>query len=409
MSDVNEFVEYLAPDGQDWRIERGGDLLKAFELQGAEKERATRLMEWHSALSGIGKEWTIICRLYGVHPLYGVEEPDELLPWSVEDLASKLGLPVHHIESMESEARTFWRRWKLHYRARKSDAGLAEEEKMADPLSEEEIGKYLSRNGFALLRSEDQRRYAADRIVDLADLLESESMRAICRGMIQSELDLFFVLDPRIAALGRKIEEKEILNQSVTTENDQLLKLLAKRSELQAANQSTAKSLGISEQQTGSTRRKGLFQDSVSGLIEAVKLYHSREDSALIDGIHTAAEVEVLTTEYDVRRQQYRPDVALIAPAAIEGLFDPNFKPPVIARRAHRRLLAGFRHGLALARAEDGEEVVDLDEDARSEAAVDAAESGALPAGMEALVQRAIASVPQPKVRQVTEGEGAED
>jgi len=360
------FREYIAPDGEPWRVENGDALAAAFELTGNDAAQKAALAEWHGALAGTARVWGVVRRLYGVHAMFGVTDPSEMVPHSAAALAAELGLSERQVVEIDMEARTFWRRHKLSTRERGAAVAPTEE---AVVMTDAEVAALLGANGFANLTDGEQRRYVASRLVDLEELVDSAELRAIARGMVRTELMLFFVIDKRIAAIEEVIGRKESHDppHDVTKENKQLMELLKERGGLQTSIQDTMKALGITESQTGNTKKKGAFQASISGMIEAVKAYHARQDTELIDGILTGAEIEILTKPFVLREEQYRPDLAFVVPHAIEGLFDPHYQPPVLGRMAHRRLSAGFRQGLAALRSETGEEVRDLDDDSRAD------------------------------------------
>ena len=91
-------------------------------------------------------------------------------------------------------------------------------------------------------------------------------------------------------------------------------------------------------------RQAAQFADCLGTVVTGVQDYYATGSNELIDGMFREAEVEILLKDYDLRKPQYRPDVvALVVPAAIEGLFDPNFKLPKLPRHAHRRLRVQLR------------------------------------------------------------------
>jgi hypothetical protein len=142
-----------------------------------------------------------------------------------------------------------------------------------------------------------------------------------------------------------------------------LRSLIGDRAGLQKSIEETMQKLGIWET-SEAMRKRETFSKSIAGVIEGMLAYYADGSKELIDGVFTEGEVEVLLREFDQRKPQYRPDLAVIvAPGAIAGLWDPNYEPPKVPRIAHRWLLRGFRIGLAEARQADGAEVETLDEE----------------------------------------------
>ena len=377
------FLEYTSFDGELWRVEDGGGLRTRFGIHGTDAEIGKRLAAWQEFMA-LNQSWDVVRRRYGVHLLLGVMEADELRAWPATELAAKLKLPLAQIAAQEEAAAKAWR---LHglAAARRPEPAPVE----AEVLTGEPAVAMLRRHGFAAVQNDDERDYMALRCVELSEVLENDGQRALCRGMIVQEVFLTFVIDPAIRALRDAIREKNAREVKVdcAKENKQLMELMDDRGKAVERMEKTLAAMGISEKQTNNMKRKGAFQDSVSFLIEGVRAYH-----ALLDGVHRASEVLVLTKPFTQRVAQFRPDLSLfIAPAAIAGMFDPDFKLPKVGRNAHRALMHGFREGLRQARGESGETVADLEEE-KAEVLLEEAdrqETAALPAGMHAAATQA--------------------
>lgn len=350
-----DFIEYEAPNGEKWRLERGKDLVRDFELDTAGPGEA--LSKWHLAMCGQDPAWTILCRIYGNAPLYGVEEYDDIRAWSMVELAEKRGVEPREIESYLQGARTFWKRWLLEEgRA----AGVLPKNRPA--ADDETAAGLLLEHGFGTISDPEERAYVAGRIVDLAAYLDNDSLRGPARGLIQQEIAIFYVLDPTIRDVRGHIAFKLAHKNSAEKENDQLLKLMASRRDAQNEHNATMKVLGLTDAHGGGLRKKVVFQDCLGTMTLAWQKYFAEGDRELIDGVFAAAEVELLTTSSEIRPMQYRPDLIVAIADAKQHLWEADWKPTAVARRACRKLKAGFDRGLAEARSEEGEVIPDDEE-----------------------------------------------
>jgi hypothetical protein len=338
-------VEYDAPNGDKWHVERGADLIADFELGTTDSASLTK---WHGALCNQEAAWNIVCRLYGNSPLYGVEEPDELRVWTIAELAEKRGVEPREIDAYLEGAKSYWKRVQLETRST--------ENIRARPAPDEETSDQLLReHGFGEIENKEERAYIAGRCLELQLWLDDDRLRAAARSLIQQETVIFFILDPTVRELRSEIREKIAKKGSIDKENSQLMSLLKERRDAQTALDSSMKVLGLADAAGGDLRKKLAFNDCLSILIKAIQEYYDETDRQLIDGLFTAAEVELLTTPTELRPVQYRPDLILRAMEAKEHLWESDWSPTPISRRACRKLASGFAQGLAEARSQEGE------------------------------------------------------
>jgi hypothetical protein len=377
------FIEYEAPDESPWRIERGIDLLKDFDIEGTDSEKMAEIVRWHGALCTQERAWLVVRRLYCVAPIFGCDDPDELRVWPMAEIAAKLGVPVVDIERFLEAAKGFWKRWKTSNRRTESATILEEGPEVMDSA---EIDKLLRKHGFALDIPQDERNYLATRCMELQMVLENDHTKSVARSAIQQEIHIFFILDAQIRSVKQEIQAmiavskkraedkgEDYLPPDTGKKNAEVLKLIEARSSAQASLENTMESLGLTEEQTSALKKKTQFVDSLGGLIRAIQEYKANGDNTLLDGYATGPEIEILTTPYDLRPPQYRPDLVLSIPAHMENLFNPDYIPPPLSQKAARRLVRGFKAGLAEARNEEGESILPLDEE-RDDEALSAAE-----------------------------------
>jgi hypothetical protein len=393
-----DFLEYDARSGpaggtETWRVERGTQLIADFELDGPED-----LPRFHEAMVGQQPAWEIVQRLYAIAPMLGVEDPDLLRAWSIEEIAEKRICGTRDVESYVAGAKNYWRRWRLQASATNKKEAEPVESKPA--LPSEKVEQLLREQGFVDVDDVDEQNYIATRITELEEWLGDDHVRASTRSAIQQEVQIVFVIEPAIRKLRKNIKEQ--LATTATKEQEaRLLSLIKARSEAQTALESTLKAIGVTDGQGGGLRKKLAFNDCLSTCVDAMRDYYAKDDRRPIDKVFTAAEVEILTTPTALRPAQYRPDVVVSAIEAMEHLWDPEYKPTPLGRRVCRKLHEGFKQGVAMVRAEGGE--VGTDELEAIEDLEDSTSGGTVMPTPEATAKPADGSqpapAPQPRIR----------
>ena len=348
------FVKYIAPDGEDWRAEAAEKLLSDFGIPMAEGR--AQMPRWHKAFCD-QEGFAILCRLYAVNPMLGMEDPDLYRAWTAQEIATHQGMRTREVETLMEDAIKFWGRWsKGHAR---TEAAVPEAPRERGEL---EITKMLLENGFVEIKRDSERKYIAGRVDELAPWLESEQSRAVARSLIHQEVAMFFILNPAVAACRDNIESKKAKEHDSTKDSEHLMKLLKECREQQAGIDSTMKQLGMDEARNSTTKKKMAFKDVIGTLMDAVAKYYSDGDHELVDFIRTAAEIELETKPLTLRPQQYRPDVTVACWEAMQHFWERDYVPTPVARMAQRRLRAGFEQGLALIRSENGETMQSMGE-----------------------------------------------
>ena len=381
-----KFIEYIAPGGERWRVERGVDLLEWLGI--FEGEAAALLPVLHREVEVQEKAWWVVCRVYAVTPLMGVEDPEEMRPWSEEEVAKAEKKDAAWVRANLNAVKEHWervRRVKLAADAKaavKPVAASREETEAWDGVSgvsgdysehglggvgssegmrarkrEEEDGKLRS-YGFFGVEDELERAYILDRLETFAPYLESGQTRAQARSAIQMEIQIFFSLEPSMTVQRRKVREAEKAGQATKSEQEALGKLEKRRQEAQGTLKELMESLGMTEEANPTLAKRLKFKETVAQLIQAVQDYYSEGDRQLVDGMFTAAEVELLLKPMEMRPPQYRADIVLSGWEAIEELWNKEYVPTPIARKVQRRLAKAFRAAVEASK-EEGEEVGD--------------------------------------------------
>lgn len=351
---VETFIEYRAPDGKEWRVERGMDLLRDFEIIPAHVSRYIGL--WHAAMAGQDRIWMIVRRLYGVAPMLGISDPDEVRVWPAKELADSLGLTEGQIEATIGETKLFWARYRSANRQDRKAVGM-------DPkraMTTEEVDAILDRYEFSTIAGEVERRYVAKRCIDLEAYLEHDTGRPMAKSAIQQELLIFYVLDVRIAQHQATVAAKIKENPKSTNEdneNKRLMDLMEARAKANKSYQETMTVLGATQVQTGSVTKRASFQLCLGAMIEAVQKYMANADNSLVDGFATEGEIILAMREKELRPPQYRPDVAIMWVEAMDRLWDKDFEPTPVGRMRSRKIRACFRSAIKQMMIEEGEGV----------------------------------------------------
>lgn len=328
----------------DWR-----GLSEKFSL------RTDDLLDFHTALAGQGRPWTVVRRIYKIAAMWGESNTaDDLREWTWKLLAETLGVAEARLHEDLDAAVDYWKKVSASQSVRAgvekaAASGVKQVDGIPDfqihqQLTDDQVASLLKTFRFSHLRDEDDRLYVANRILELKRLMDDKHKRESARQLIVMELSMAShemtqsLLKHRLAALNRDADV-------TTKESNEVTKLVESidKSEKALANLSkiyreAADELGGDEREEGETSRVAL--GTISHLVEAHRVYYLKGDRTLIDGMFTAAEVVWMTDALTIRPAQYRPDiVARMREAMIpENLWGKDYIPTVIEREACRRM-----------------------------------------------------------------------
>jgi hypothetical protein len=360
------FIRYTAPDGEAWRVEDGERLLSLFEIPIAQgKEELSR---WHKAFADQGEVFDMLRRVFAINAALGVDDPALLVPQTEQEVASARGMALREVRGTLEAAKAFWSRWKAASepkgpaRDTAKDPAPAPAKPSAKEMDPVAVDRMLAENGFAGISDKNERAYIANRIMELEPWLDSEQSRPVARSLIQQEVMVFFILDAAIAAARSDMEEKKAKGHDTVKSGEQLLKLMKERRDAQAGIESTMKQLGMDEARNATLKKKMSFKDTISTLLDGMARFYSDSDNTLIDGVFSAAEIQLLTTPLTLRPAQYRPDLVVSCWEAMQHFWERDYVPTPVGRQACRKLRAGFEQAMAMIRSEDGETIQDMGE-----------------------------------------------
>lgn len=341
--DLPRSVEYepVEGDGVPWMVEDWPALVAAFDLEESD------LVAWHTDLSGTGRAWLVIRRIFAVKPMFGdAVEDDDMEEWDWKKLSTKLGVKEAELRDDIVRAADYWRKNRT---ARKigdavkpldADSLAPLREKMAD----EKITELLVQYRFDHLKGED-REMAARRIVELNSLFIDKNKREQARQLVIMELHLHDSEKTRSALKVRldKLHGRDDLSQSESKELMAIQEAMEKQEKAHTALQKNyrdfSNDLGAEEVEQGELRKAAL--GTASYFVAAIQDYYADGSRALIDGVFAPDELVWLTDPIPMRPAQYRPDIVVAVNEAMKpyNFFDPEFVPSKIPREASRRML----------------------------------------------------------------------
>jgi hypothetical protein len=338
-------IEYEAGDDGYWRIDRPDRLKEDFGVT------ATDVEEWHRALSGQGRAWEIVRRLYQVGSLL---DPDDAVirSWTREEIGKEFGIPKAEVDHEITHAAEFWRLRKARADvARAADAagGSDEIERLtsfsnAAGLDADKVDKLLDAYGFGDVRDDMLRAQVANRILSLKDYLISQHSRTKARQLIRMEISLYSK-ERMLLLFSNKIEQIVAEDPELKSRATELDGYRLKASDLDKEIRNITKDHAALQDEIGAddidlTTRKRIFVETVAYIQEKCRQYESDPESVLLDGVFRADEIDWLLDPLDERRPQYRPDIVVRLHDALQprNLWDPEYKPPKLTLRVCQEL-----------------------------------------------------------------------
>lgn len=350
----------------EWRVNDCEGIASVFSIPGtavtAERpfDPQTEMPQWHALMAALPDvQWGILRRQFAVYPTkwraYKVEETIPLPDPS--DLAAACKVSIGEVRDALDAARS---RWHGAVRSKAETPAMGDAEALA----------MFGFDNPHVLADERQCAYLARRIRDLLPVLQTADSRTQARAMLETERQMHYIVEPAISDLERDIskargkENKDALDLRALAElAEQLDALIKRHGEMQKVILSTSDALGLSELQAVGGQEKLVYQRAISDLAKGCLDYHARGDRRLLDLMFAEDEIEILTSPYVDRPAQYRPDVVAHMRSVRDELFTGAalITPPT---RAIKRLVAGFKKGLAAALEEEGFEASALDDSA---------------------------------------------
>jgi len=305
-----------------------------------------------SANPAAGRRLRIVKRLFGIVPLFSMTaDPKDLKIWGRQELMNDMGITAAQLRQELQAARGVWQRVS---RSPESDAPKDKppEKPWSGELDLQADDERLKRHGFhAIDMTTDQKQWFVDRIREFHQILEEKTTRSLARTIILTEFEIL-----RLERKVFNVVEAETLDSDRKRLDD-------KRKELTSQMESLKKLAPWATE----VKHQVNFTATLSDLVAGIQDYHARGDTAKIDGIFTATEIQVL-----LRRSQQAPDPRYRAGLIVHlnharaGLWDPNWKPAFKPEQL-KKIDASWTAAARAAGEELGEELPDLEGDGEYE------------------------------------------
>jgi hypothetical protein len=389
--------EFRGGDGRDWRVERWEEFLAevmSAEWRGAGAEKLKAAIELlHLNLTSKGNEraWLMVRRLFGFMPVrIGLgDDPEQWRMWSPGELCGELGM---NAEQFQEEMRAL-RVGVMKVLGATNSTGGNREERLSDPrptlpdLIETDV-ELLARHGYSAsmfeamtpVRYENEKgkgEWTHKARESAENLLE---MKWFCGRLREVEK---LMTRPMTAQLARNVLMHELRMRRAethlfkfgagTAEHD------AARAEHDKAEEAHAKLISKIDEVApwfNVSGKEANLTASVGDIIKGIQDWRARQDKKLVDGLFTAAGIQVLLrTSKQFEDPRYRLGWNLAVMESRKGVFDPNWRPQ-FKERDLRKLDRGFKDGVLAVMEEDGEEPIDLLKDEFEELGPDGGEEG---------------------------------
>lgn len=296
--------------GEPWRCWKSAELAAEFGLTAGE------VAEFHAVAQAMPRSWLIVRRLYGLVPVVPAPgtEPEDLRPWGAPELAASLGLTRPQMQSELHALRGHWDGRKTPVLAAPAaEAPAAPREELALETPEQ----VLARQGFPDIqfRTQAEGERFLKRVEDFAPLLREAAASGMARELLIHEL--------RIARLDAQLDAPNAMR-----ENGAEWRLLLKtRTELSERYEGLMKLIldkfPWAQQVAGKVTLKGVMSEITAGILA----YKARGDTQLLDGVHTALEIQVLCRmSAQAPQPRYRAGKVVYLNEARAGLHDPSWQ-----------------------------------------------------------------------------------
>lgn len=350
MSSVPEYEP--KPGAPRWRVAQWDVMQAEFDL------RREDLPAFHAAIEQREKRaWVIVRRLCGIGPvkLTLKDKPDDCRSWERAELREKLGLSEPSLAAELDRIRGLW----ASVRPKPEPVLEAVAEKAVVPAETDD--QLLAKFDFTGMTVAAESAWFAGKVRAFRKLLEHPLVGELARHSLLDALEIrrferqAALLSAELAdkpdMMGRaaKIKEREDLSRELT--------------KMRAAYSNGVKELDRQFPFMSAVEDSVQIRGLVSELVEGVREFQSAGLNRIIDGIFTAAEIQILMQKSQQHPEaQYRPGQVFYFSQAKASIFDPKWKndlPPGV----YRRLDEGFRAAEHKAFTELGEPLVDLESD----------------------------------------------
>lgn len=351
---VPSLVEYHYA-GEDWRCEKFDELVAEFETVTLEM-----LERFHQAAMVNGRRWTFVRRLFGMKPIIPPPSTDyeDLRVWSRDELCEKFQLSRPQLKAELDAVRGTWDGFlkasvsqespRSNVQSPKSgqepDAKPTFELNLADdPILKEYSFRVTFSNG-------EERDWFIGKVKDFEPVLREKIVSGVAHTAcltalrlhrLNYRLDTFDEKDVGSASYKAAFNFAKEVAEDYNKQVKQILDLCPSASQL-----------------AGKMALQPVVSTITQCLIEA-----ATGETRLVDGLFTAAEVQVLARmSVQNPTPRYRMGWVVLMNSAKAGLFDPNWKPP-FDDKFSKLLTDAWNTSFAAGAKESGMALPDLEQD----------------------------------------------
>lgn len=338
---VPSLIEYLV-DGVPWRCGRFDSLVTELGEPGLNVEGMVVL---HRVVSGLGRSWKIMRRLFGIMPqLPPMDYPmEDMRAWQRDELCADLGLTRPQLQQELDGIRGLW-------------IGVAPKPEVALPrpdfrenLPLEADKELMQKHGLMVVFDAGEREIFLKRVADFSKVLEEKTTSGLARNILMTEL--------QIHRIDRLLSDSS-MNRAGSTDWRTNMK---QRGELDSTYRDQLEQLRKLAPWFSSVGGKHTFAGVLSEVTMAMQAYYANGDTELADGIFTVTEIQV-----ELRRSVQAPEPRYRASWVVHGnsskafLFDPKWEnriPPSV----FKRMDAGWKAAVVQQDEQDGVALPDLE------------------------------------------------
>jgi len=271
----------------------------------------------HQAICGLDRSWRILRRLFGIMPVaLPADYPmEDMRSWMRDELCADMGMTRAQLQQELDGIRGLWRG--VAPRPVAAEEAKPEEPQFKEELPLEADKELMVKYGLVISFEPGERNFFMQRVRDFEKVLSEKTTAGLARNILMTELQVLRI--DRLLADNTKnrtgsSEWRANMNLRKTlddTYRDQLEQLRKNASWFSAVG------------------GKYAFAGVLSDITAAMQMYYGMGDTALVDGIFTATEIQVeLRRSVQAPEPRYRAGLVVFLNMAKSFLFDRNWKNP---------------------------------------------------------------------------------
>lgn len=360
-------AEYTPPGSPStWKVEKIDALCSDFGLT------PKQLPDFHKACCELNA-WPMICSLFGIFPVIVPidSNPDDYQVLSKAEYCHRYDKTEDDIDPNLHMVKAVWERQKRHNaalalektekpkRAVSKKSAPAVEEKPDEippepprvelaPMSDRDLQDILRRHGYSddyfkhlnrsPIEADAERQWLALRLQEFDDFFNDPRTQSTILNALNNELAL-----RRINARMAREEVDSVKYADLQETKSRIEKgLEAQWKQVEDLNPRAARSA-----------RKQEVIGTIWDMIKAIRDFYTDKNNELIDGFHTAFEIQILLRESEQHQVRYRLGQTAAIIEAMAGLYDPFFKRKFSDFQC-KQLDMGFREGCRMVRENSG-------------------------------------------------------